>query len=48
MPEGQPRPEPAKIHWLERDGDWLEAPELGNLGAIVNQDRINMPQIQRD
>ena len=47
VPEGQPRPEPAKIHWLERDGDWLEAPELGNLGAIVNQDRINMPQIQR-
>jgi nitrite reductase/ring-hydroxylating ferredoxin subunit len=47
VPEGQPRPEPAKVHWLERDGDWLEAPELGNLGAIVNQDRINMPEVQR-
>jgi nitrite reductase/ring-hydroxylating ferredoxin subunit len=47
LPEGVERPKPAKIHWLERDGDWLEAPELGSLGAIVNQDRINMPQIQR-
>ncbi|CAI7979688.1 Rieske (2Fe-2S) domain protein [Frankia sp. Hr75.2] len=47
VPEGAPRPEPAKIHWLERDGDWLDAPELGSLSAIVNQDRINMPQIQR-
>ncbi|MEU1275461.1 aromatic ring-hydroxylating dioxygenase subunit alpha [Streptomyces sp. NPDC005799] len=47
VPEGQPRPEPAKVHWLERDGDWLDAPELGSLGAIVNQDRINMPEIQR-
>ena len=47
VPEGQPRPAPAKIHWLERDGDWLGAPELGNLSAIVNQDRINMPEVQR-
>ncbi|XVQ14974.1 aromatic ring-hydroxylating oxygenase subunit alpha [Spirillospora sp. CA-255316] len=47
LPEGVERPQPAKIHWLERDGDWLEAPELGSLSAIVNQDRINMPEIQR-
>jgi len=47
IPEGTERPKPAPINWLERDGDWLEAPELGMLAPIVNQDRINMPEVQR-
>ncbi|KAA9164368.1 aromatic ring-hydroxylating dioxygenase subunit alpha [Amycolatopsis acidicola] len=47
VPEGKPRPKPVPVHWLERDGDWLKAPELGNLAAIVNQDRVNIPEVQR-
>lgn len=46
VPEGQERPKPVPIHWLERNGDWLEAPELGRLASTINQDRLNLPHIQ--
>jgi phenylpropionate dioxygenase-like ring-hydroxylating dioxygenase large terminal subunit len=44
---GKPRPAPAKVRWLEPDEEWTEAPELGALGAIFNQDMGNLPNIQR-
>ncbi|HEY2503706.1 MAG TPA: RHO alpha subunit C-terminal catalytic domain-containing protein, partial [Mycobacterium sp.] len=38
VPEGlAERPPPAAVHWLESD-DWREAPELGLLGLVFNQD----------
>ena len=33
----------SKIHWLEPDEDWTNAPELGVLAKIFNQDLRNLP-----
>lgn len=32
-----------EIHWLEPDQDWTDAPELGMLARIFNQDQRNLP-----
>ncbi|MEQ8689728.1 MAG: aromatic ring-hydroxylating dioxygenase subunit alpha [Pseudomonadales bacterium] len=32
-----------EIHWLEADEDWTNAPELGQLAKIFNQDLRNLP-----
>ncbi|MFZ0717848.1 aromatic ring-hydroxylating oxygenase subunit alpha [Mycobacterium sp.] len=45
-------PPTAKIHWLDNapgsdSPDWTEAPELGALGAILNQDMGNLSRVQR-
>ena len=40
------RPTPAKIHWLGADDDWTEAPELGLLARVFNQDVFNLPKVQ--
>lgn len=40
------RPAPAKIHWLGPDDDWTEAPELGMLARVFNQDVFNLPKVQ--
>ncbi len=32
-----------EIHWLEPDEDWTNAPELGMLAKIFNQDLRNLP-----
>ena len=32
-----------KIHWLAPDQDWTDAPELGMLAKIFNQDQRNLP-----
>lgn len=40
------RPPPAPIHWLEEDQDWTEAPELGMLAKVFQQDTFNLPQVQ--
>jgi hypothetical protein len=32
-----------EIHWLEPDEDWTNAPELGVLAKIFNQDLRNLP-----
>ena len=32
-----------EIHWLGPDEDWTEAPELGGLAKIFNQDQRNLP-----
>lgn len=37
----------APIHWLGVDDDWVEAPELGMLARVFNQDVFNLPKVQR-
>ena len=41
------RPAPAPIHWLGEDEDWTQAPELGFLARVFNQDTANMAHVQR-
>lgn len=36
-----------EVHWLGFDDDWCEAPELGLLAKVFNQDIVNMPEVQR-
>jgi nitrite reductase/ring-hydroxylating ferredoxin subunit len=43
--EGE-RPPPAPVHWLGPDDDWTEAPELGMLAKVFNQDVYNLPKVQ--
>ena len=39
--------EPCKeIHWLSADDDWTDAPELGMLAKVFNQDVRNLPLVQ--
>lgn len=47
VPKGEKRPEPAKVHWLDFDQDYVEAPELGMLAKVFNQDVVNLPHVQR-
>jgi hypothetical protein len=35
------------IHWLGADDDWVDAPELGMLAKIFNQDSRNLPFVQQ-
>lgn len=46
-PTGEPRPPAPPIHYLGPDDDWVEAPELGMLAKVFNQDVVNMPEMQR-
>jgi phenylpropionate dioxygenase-like ring-hydroxylating dioxygenase large terminal subunit len=46
-PAGDRRPPPAPVHWLGADDDWVDAPELGMLAKVFNQDVVNMPEVQR-
>ena len=41
------RPKPAAIHWLNADQSHLEAPEMGELARIFDQDEFNIPKVQR-
>lgn len=34
-----------EIHWLEPDEDWTNAPELGMLAKVFNQDLRNLPHV---
>ncbi len=45
--KGEKRPEPAKIHWLDFDDDYVDAPELGMLAKVFNQDVVNLPHVQQ-
>lgn len=47
QPDGAPLPPAASIHWLTEEQDWTEAPELGPLAEIFNQDSANIPYVQR-
>ena len=35
-------PPPAAVHWLHDDEDWTQAPELGFLTRVFNQDTTNL------
>src|SRR3546814_19582380 len=48
VPKGQDRPKPASIHWLGLNDDYMEAPELGSLAKVFNQDNLNLPAVQLD
>ncbi|MGA0839583.1 MAG: aromatic ring-hydroxylating oxygenase subunit alpha [Pseudomonadales bacterium] len=37
----------SKIHWLGADDDWTDAPELGMLAKVFNQDVRNLPYVQQ-
>ena len=39
-------PRGAPIHWLGPDEDWVEAPQLGMLARVFNQDIFNLPKVQ--
>jgi phenylpropionate dioxygenase-like ring-hydroxylating dioxygenase large terminal subunit len=41
------RPKPAPIRWLDENQSHLEAPELGEMGRIFDQDEFNIPQVQK-
>lgn len=40
------RPPPAKTTWLNENQDWTDAPELGMLARVFNQDTMNLPNVQ--
>ncbi|MGI9621694.1 MAG: aromatic ring-hydroxylating oxygenase subunit alpha [Acidimicrobiales bacterium] len=44
--EGDEKPPPAPIHWLEEHEGWSDAPELDTLGKVFDQDMFNMPKVQ--
>ena len=41
------RPPPAPVNWLGPDQSFTDAPELGLLGKIFNQDLVNMAKVQQ-
>jgi phenylpropionate dioxygenase-like ring-hydroxylating dioxygenase large terminal subunit len=47
IPEGEPRPAPAPTRVLASDETFVDAPELGYLGRILNQDGSTFGRIQR-
>jgi phenylpropionate dioxygenase-like ring-hydroxylating dioxygenase large terminal subunit len=47
VPEGQGRPPAAQIRWLGLDDDYMEAPELGRLAKVFNQDQLNLRAVQQ-
>jgi hypothetical protein len=47
VPEGEDRPPPAKCYYLDLDDDYIEAPELGHLAKVFNQDTLNLPYVQK-
>jgi phenylpropionate dioxygenase-like ring-hydroxylating dioxygenase large terminal subunit len=46
-PDGAPKPAPASMRVLAPGEGWDEAPELGVVGAFLQQDVDNIPHIQR-
>jgi len=46
-PEGKPKPPPHPQRFIGPDGHWTEAPELGDLAKIFEQDSGNIPQVQK-
>lgn len=45
-PKGQKRPPAAPIQWLGLDDDYMQAPQLGSLAKVFNQDQLNLRQVQ--
>jgi phenylpropionate dioxygenase-like ring-hydroxylating dioxygenase large terminal subunit len=46
VPADGERPPPAPMHLLEEHETWTDAPELGMLGKVFNQDLFNMAKVQ--
>jgi phenylpropionate dioxygenase-like ring-hydroxylating dioxygenase large terminal subunit len=46
-PHDGAKPASAPLRWLGEDDDWTQAPELGPLARIFNQDMANIPHVQR-
>lgn len=46
-PEGEEKPPAAAIHWLGPDDPWTDAPEMGGLARVLNQDSYNLPKVQK-
>ena len=46
VPKNGPRPAPAPAHELGIDDPWSDAPELGGLVGIFEQDMGNLPYVQ--
>ncbi|MEM7564517.1 MAG: aromatic ring-hydroxylating dioxygenase subunit alpha [Pseudomonadota bacterium] len=47
IPEDGDYQSASEIHWLGPDDDWTEAPELGMLAKVFNQDIRNLPYVQQ-
>lgn len=45
-PEGKPKPPAAPVNHLRNDQAWCDAPELGSLARIIDQDVYNLPKVQ--
>ena len=46
VPASGERPAPAPMHLLEDHETFTDAPEIGMLGKVFNQDLFNMPKVQ--
>ena len=46
-PDPADRPPPAAVHHLGLDDDWAQAPQLGPLAKIFQQDSLNLPLVQK-
>jgi hypothetical protein len=45
-PAGKPKPPPRPVHRLGTDEPWVNAPELGTLARLLEQDVLNLPKVQ--
>jgi hypothetical protein len=46
VPKSGPRPAPVPVHMLSENERWSDAPELGGLAGIFEQDMSNLPYVQ--
>jgi nitrite reductase/ring-hydroxylating ferredoxin subunit len=46
-PPGEEKPPAVPIHWLDEHDDWTDAPELGMLARVFNQDAFNLSKVQK-
>lgn len=44
--KGTPKPRGVEMHYLTIDQPWTDAPELGGLGPVFEQDMANLPFVQ--
>jgi hypothetical protein len=46
VPDGEERPEPARVQRLTLEQSWHEAEGMGALAAVFEQDMANLPRVQ--
>jgi nitrite reductase/ring-hydroxylating ferredoxin subunit len=44
--KGEPMPHGVPMHYLTAEQKWTDAPEIGGLGAVFEQDMENLPYVQ--